>query len=87
MKSELHSTFAVPGIKISSVCCQIRNLFEPLLQPTYFVFCVLLKTQYFAQEITVIVDNETAAEEPLNYAVMDAMATTAGMKNAFKQSI
>lgn len=87
MKSELHSIFAVPGIKIFSVCCQIRNLCEPLLGPFYFVFYVLLKNIFFSQEIIVIVDNEMGAEEQPNCAVMDAMATTAGMKNAFKQSI
>lgn len=35
----------------------------------------------------VLVVNETGANEQLNCAVMDAMATRAGMKNAFRQSI
>lgn len=90
MKSELHSIFAVPGIKIFSVCCQIRNLFEPLLGPSYFVFCVSFKITFFfffLKKFMVIVDNEIGAEELQDCAVMDAMATRTGLKNAFMQSI
>lgn len=35
----------------------------------------------------VIVDNEIGAEELQDCAVMDAMATRTGLKNAFMQSI
>lgn len=50
----------------------------------WILFC--RKTIFFPEEIIVLV-NETGAKEQLNSVVMDAMATRASMKNAFKQSI
>lgn len=67
------------------ICCaRNQDIFSMLPDKEFiwafikaFLICILrfVKNQFFSQEVIVIVDNETGAEEQPNCAVMDAMAT------------
>lgn len=75
--------------------CQELGIFSMLADKKFiwaFIGAILIwilfcQKKKIPEEIIVLVVNETGAKEQLNCALMDAMATRAGMKNAFKQSI
>lgn len=82
------------------ICCaRNQDIFSMLPDKEFiwtfiraFLFCILCFVQnyfffFFLKKFMVIVDNEIGAEELQDCAVMDAMATRTGLKNAFMQSI